>query len=82
MNPIFKTCLAAILRHALTSLGTILVTRGIWTEQEAVEVLTGLSLLLASVILSLIQKYAAHLLILDALDAPMGTTLKELKDLR
>jgi hypothetical protein len=82
MNPVIKAMLASLLRHGLTSFGSILVARGVWTDAEAAESLAALALLIVSLVWGLFQKYAAHLLILDALDAPGGTTLDELKDQR
>jgi hypothetical protein len=79
MNPVLKAAFASLLRHALTSLGSILVAKGIWTEAEAAEYLAALAMLLVGLGWALIQKYATHLLILDALDSPAGTDLRDLR---
>jgi hypothetical protein len=75
MSPLLKAALASLLRHALTGAGSYFVAKGIWSEEAATEYMAALALFLVSVGWSLFQKYATHLLILDALDAPMGTPL-------
>jgi hypothetical protein len=79
MNPVLKAALASLVRHLLTSIGSVLVAKGIWTEAEATEYLLPIAVLIVTVLWALIQKYATHLLLLDALDSPAGTDLRDLR---
>lgn len=79
MNPVFQAALASILRHVLTGLATYLVTRGIWTSEEATTYVAAAALGVIGLGWGLYQKFRTHDLILNALDATPGTTLDELK---
>lgn len=78
MNPMLQAALASILRHFLTMGASALVMRGIWTEEDATTYVVAAALAILGFGWALWQKYAAHLKILDALDAPQGTSLDEL----
>lgn len=78
MNPILQAALGSILRHFLTMASTYLVARGIWTEEEASSYVVAAAMAVLGIAWALYQKYATHLKIEKALQAPAGTTLEEL----
>lgn len=78
MNPLFKAIVGSLLRHSLTALASYLVTRGIWTEEEAATIVGAAVIALVGVGWAVLQKYATHWKLLDALDAPAGTSLDDL----
>lgn len=78
MNPIFSAAVGSILRHFLTMGAAVLVTRGIWTPEDATTYVAAAALALIGFGWAMYQKYAAHTKILDALSAPVGTTIDDL----
>jgi hypothetical protein len=82
MYPIFKAVVGSLVRHLLTALGTVLVTKGLWTEDEATNFTAAGAVFLVGLGWALYQKYATHSKLLDALDLPGGSTLRDLADYR
>lgn len=78
MNPILSAALGSILRHFLTMAFAALVTRGIWTSEDATTYVTAAALGILGLGWAVYQKYATHLKIIAALSAPVGTTIDDL----
>lgn len=80
MNPVLQAALGAILRHFLTMGATFLVTRGIWTQEEAMTYVAAAALALLGLGWSVWQKSKAHAKIEKALEMPAGSSLEQLND--
>lgn len=80
MNPVLQAALGSILRHVLTAGAAYLVTRGIWTPEDATTYVASAALALLGVGWSLWQKSQAHARIEQALAMPAGSTLTDLKN--
>jgi hypothetical protein len=79
MPPVLAAALGSILRHFLTILATYLVTRGIWTQEEATTYVIAAVAGLIALGWSLYQKYGFAKLLNTA--AGMGpTTVAEVKE--
>lgn len=79
MNPIFSAAVGSVLRHFLTMAAAALVTRGIWTPEDSTTYVAAAALGLLGFGWAMYQKYAAHTKILEALQAPAGSSLDDLK---
>jgi hypothetical protein len=79
MSPILQQALGSILRHFLTMASTILVTRGIWTEQEALKYVAAAAMGILGLGWALWQKSQANTLLEKALDMPAGSTIAQAK---
>lgn len=78
MNPVFSAAVGSILRHFLTMVATALVTRGIWTPEDSSTYVAAAALAIISLGWAMYQKYAAHSKVIEALSAPVGTTIEDL----
>jgi uncharacterized membrane protein YqjE len=79
MSPVLQAALGSILRHFLTMAATVLVTRGIWTADEAANYVVAAALAILGFGWSLWQKYRANELIEQALSLPAGSDREDLK---
>lgn len=78
MNPILQAALGSILRHFLTMGAAMLITRGIWTTEDASTYVAAAAMAILGLGWALYQKWRAHQAILTALDLPQGSTVKML----
>lgn len=78
MNPILQAAIGSILRHVLTAGAAYLVTRGIWTPEEATTYAAAAALALLGLGWAVWQKAQMHQKIEQALDLPAGSTLDDL----
>jgi hypothetical protein len=81
MNPLIRDILESLLRKGSTAIATYLVTMGLLTEGQATEVVAGLVLLGVSIAWSIYQRYKDRLVLLTAIEAPPGTSEKQVKEL-
>jgi predicted transcriptional regulator len=79
MSPILQAALGSIIRHFLTMAAAVLVTRGIWTSDEAVNYVSAAALAILGLGWSLYQKYRTDAVIEKALRLPSGSSREELK---
>lgn len=79
MNPLLSAALGSILRHLLTAIAGVLVTRGIWTQDEATAYVGGAVLALLALGWSIWTKYRGRLRFLLALQMPEGTSEETVK---
>ena len=77
---LLKSIVGTFLRTVTTGVGVWLVNRGYITESDYTELVSGVVLLAAAVIWSIIQKVKANKYIQVALSLPAGATEKELID--
>lgn len=70
MNPMFAAAIGAIIRWALTFLAGYLVTRGIWSQQEATVYVLAAATALTALLWSLYQKYIERAKLVTALATP------------
>ncbi len=70
MNPMFAAALGSIFRWALAFLAGYLVSRGIWTAQEAAIYVGAAAMGLTALTWSLYQKYASRVKLVTALATP------------
>jgi hypothetical protein len=81
MNPMLMQFLTTIFRYFIVSASTFLVSKGIIKGEDMAEYATAAAVGLATVIWALWSRYKSRLAFLTALEAPMGTTEEEVKDI-
>lgn len=79
MNPLLQAALGSIIRWALAALAGILVSKGVWTQQDADTYITALVLAILSLGWSLWAKYKERIFRKKALEMPAGATEDEVK---
>lgn len=78
-SPLVKAAIGSFIRTLLAGLGGYLVSTGVWEAGASDQYIEGITLALVGLLWSFWQKYRTHQTVLQALDAPSGTTLEELK---
>lgn len=78
MNPLFQAAAGSVLRHFLTMGAAYLVTRGIWTPEEASAYVTAAAMFLVGIGWAIWHKSKVHAKIEAALALPAGSTLDDL----
>jgi hypothetical protein len=79
MSPILQEALGSIVRHFLTIGASFLVTRGIWTDQDAVTYVAAAAMGIVGLGWALWQKSQANTLLEKALVMPAGSTVAQAK---
>jgi len=79
MSPLVQQAIGSILRHFLTMAASILVTRGIWTEQDALSYVGAAAMALIGMGWSFWQKYTAEGKIDEALAMPEFSSRKDME---
>lgn len=81
MNEFYKGVILSLLTKALTGVSTFLVTNGWLTGDQTTQVVLGIAGLIASVAMSVWQRYGSALVKMAALQLPQGATLEDAKAL-
>jgi hypothetical protein len=81
MNDFYKGVILSLLTKALTGVSTYMVTMGWLSQDQTTQLVLGVAGLVASVIMSVWQRYGSALIKNAALQLPQGATLEDAKRL-
>lgn len=79
MNPLVVDLLGSLFRWGLTGLSAYLVTKGIWTQEQATQFVAAVALALVSLCWTLWKTYSKRLKFVTALTLPPGSTERDVE---